>query len=63
MEIIGDDDLRRDAAKHGDTKRVIENWINVVKGANWKSIDDVKKAYPSTDYVKGATVFNIKGNS
>jgi len=63
MDLIGDDSLRKDAAKYGDTKRVIEDWIKTVEAASWRSIQDVKKTYPRTDYVKGVTVFDIKGNS
>ena len=55
--------MRKDALKHGDTKRVIEAWIRVVEEVKWDNITEVKQTYPSADYVKGSTVFNIKGNS
>lgn len=63
MNLVGKSKLRKDAAKHGDTKRVIEAWIEVVEEAQWKNITEVKQTYPSADYVSGSTVFNIKGNS
>jgi mRNA interferase HigB len=63
MELIGTDALRKDAAKHGDTDRAIESWIRTVESAEWSNIEQVKQIYRATDYVKGKTVFNIKGNS
>lgn len=63
MELIGKFQLRKDASRHGDTKQVIEAWIKVVEDAQWNDITMLKKTYPSADYVKGKTVFNIKGNS
>ncbi|ACK64811.1 conserved hypothetical protein [Rippkaea orientalis PCC 8801] len=63
MELIRKAQLRNDASKYGDTKRVVEEWISIVKDADWNDITKVRKTYPSADYVKGKTVFNIKGNS
>lgn len=63
MELIGKFQLRKDAAKYGDTQRTIEAWIRVVEEAEWSNLTQVRKTYPSADYVKGKTVFNIKGNS
>ncbi|GFE71782.1 type II toxin-antitoxin system HigB family toxin [Chroococcus sp. FPU101] len=63
MELIGQYQLRKDAAKYGDTHRTIEAWMRVVEEAEWSNITQVRKTYPSADYVKGRTVFNIKGNS
>ena len=63
MELIGKYDLKKDAAKHSDAKRVIESWIEVVETVEWNNIEQVKKTYRTADYVKGKTVFNIKDNS
>ena len=64
MELVGESALRKDARKHGDAKGAVEAWIRVVSEAQWKDITDVKQTYRrSADYVKGRTVFNIKGNS
>lgn len=63
MELVGKSLLRKDALRHGDTRRVIEAWIKIVEEAQWSDLTDVKKTYRSADYVKGLTVFNIKGNS
>ena len=64
MELVGESQLRKDASKHGDGKKAVEAWIRVVSEAQWQDITEVKQTYRrSADYVKGRTVFNIKGNS
>lgn len=63
MELIGKFQLRKDAARHGDSERAIEAWIRVVEEAEWSNLTQVRKTYSSADYVNGRTVFNIKGNS
>lgn len=63
MELFGRDQLRKDVGKYGDTKRVIESWIETVEDADWNDITKLRETYPSADYVNGKTVFNIKGNS
>ncbi len=63
MDLVGKAQLRKDAAKHGDTERVIEVWIKVVEEVQWNNIAIVRQTCPSADYVNGRTVFNIKGNS
>ncbi|NET06220.1 MAG: type II toxin-antitoxin system HigB family toxin [Symploca sp. SIO2B6] len=63
MDLVGKPQLRKDARKHGDAKRSVEAWISVVEEAEWNNITEVKRTYSSADYVKGKTVFNIKGKS
>ncbi len=62
MELVGKFQLRKDVVKHSDAKRAIEAWIKVVEEAEWNNLMVVRQTYPSADYVKGKTVFNIKGN-
>lgn len=62
MELVGKFQLRKDVVKHSDAKRAIEAWIKVVEEADWNNLIVVRQTYPSADYVKGKTVFNIKGN-
>ncbi len=63
MELRLKDRLRKDARKHGDTTKVVESWIKVVENADWNDITKVRETYPSADYVKGKTVFDIKGGN
>lgn len=53
---------------HPDARQWTANWSGSVVAADWDSIDDVRKEYPSADGVmlpSGAviTVFNVKGNT
>jgi mRNA interferase HigB len=41
----------------------ISEWYIVATSASWKSLVDVRKVYPSADYVDPYTVFNMKGNA
>ena len=59
--------LREFWDKHPGAKTPLQDWYKVTKHAEWKSIQDVRKTYPTTDAVRadsGKTlmVFNIGGN-
>jgi mRNA interferase HigB len=64
--------LDRFARKHRDAKKPLADWLDTVRRANWRSLDDLRKVYPSADginlrarggQVVVVTVFNIKGNA
>ena len=40
----------------------LESWFQTVSRADWNSLAEVKKIYPSADQVGRRTVFNISGN-
>lgn len=49
--------------KHPDSELPLKIWFNKVRKANWRSLNEIKKDFPSTDYVgNDRIVFNIKGN-
>lgn len=49
---------------HADAINPLNKWIEIVQNAKWKNHNDLKKTFPSADYIKnGRYVFNIKGNS
>ena len=63
MYIFGKRKIEQFVSKHAITKNVLENWINVVKSAEWKHHAEFRQTFPSADYVGNAKyVFNIKGN-
>jgi mRNA interferase HigB len=45
----------------------LDSWYRTAKSADWRSLEDVRKTYPSADAVAGGdhtyTVFNIGGNN
>ena len=53
-----------DAAKrrHADATNWLDGWWVVAKREQWRSLDEVRRAYPSTDQVGRCLVFNVRGN-
>lgn len=49
--------------KHTQALKVINKWLDQVSEAQWKSHSELKRQFPSADYIKnGRYVFNIGGN-
>lgn len=49
---------------HAQAAKPLNKWIEVVKAVQWKNHAELKKMFPSADYVKnGRYVFNISGNN
>ena len=49
---------------HGLSAKPLNRWVEVVQAAQWRNHADLKKMFPSADYVKnGRYVFNIGGNN
>ena len=50
--------------QHTNAANPLNRWVELVKAAVWSSHADLKKTFPSADYVKnGRYVFNIGGNN
>lgn len=48
---------------HADAREPLETWYRVCRKAEWLNFNEVRKVYPSADWVGGdRAVFNIKGN-
>jgi mRNA interferase HigB len=67
MRLIGQDVLVKAIRKHPDVRQWLTAWVATVQDADWRSLDDVRKDYPSADGVKlrsqlVVTVFNVQGN-
>ena len=68
MTLLGQDVLMRAAARNKPLRMWLAEWAATVANAQWQSIDDLHKAYPSADGVllvsrTVVTVFNVKGNA
>lgn len=49
--------------KHPDTETPLKIWYKKVNGATWKNLTELKKDFPTADYVgNDRIVFDIKGN-
>lgn len=64
MRITNKELLVNFVKKHPDTSSSIIKWVESVSNTEWKNHADIKKTYPSADYVGNERyVFNIKGNN
>jgi mRNA interferase HigB len=67
MVLVGQDVLARAARKNVPMRKWLLGWAATVEGVEWRSLEDVRKTYPSADGVRlgsgtVVTVFNVKGN-
>lgn len=63
MHVISKSAWRDAVAPDPTVQPSISAWHKVAMAADWKSIADVRQAYPHADFVDPYTVFNIKGNA
>jgi len=63
MRVISKRAWRDAVAADPSVEGPISEWYKIAKNAAWRSLVDVRKVYPHTDFVDPYTVFNIKGNS
>ncbi len=63
--IIANKELLDDFVQsHANAAKPLNKWIADVKAASWSSHAELKRMFPSADYVKnGRYVFNIGGNN
>jgi mRNA interferase HigB len=62
LRVLGTDVLDKACRTHADLVSSIAVWLAVARGANWKSLHELRLTWRNTDCVKGQTIFNIKGN-
>jgi mRNA interferase HigB len=67
MRVISRRRLREFAGRHPDAAEPLEKWRHLLQEAEWKNLQEVRRAYPHADAVTVAsgntvTVFNIRGN-
>ena len=63
MHIRNGKALAKFQAKHPLFRKPIERWINVTSMATWTTLVEVKRSFPSVDYVNEKYIFNIGGNN
>ena len=50
--------------KHAKAAKPLNKWVEEMMNVNWKSHNELKRCFPTADYVKnGRYVFNIGGNN
>jgi mRNA interferase HigB len=55
--------LREFWSKHSNAESPLRGWFQVASRAQWGSLPDVRRDFPSADYVAPFTVFDIGGNN
>jgi mRNA interferase HigB len=68
VHLIAAKTIRRFADRHKDARTALLAWLRLVEDSSWRSIDDVRRAFPHADAVKvksgrDVSVFNIRGNT
>ena len=64
MRIIAKRTLRDFWTKHSDSEQQLTAWYRETEKANWETLNELKKEYPSASILKENRVaFNIKGNN
>ncbi len=60
--MLGGVELQAGARKHADAAKPLSLWRKIVLSARWESLVQLHGDFPSADYVRPFTVFNIGGN-
>jgi len=50
------------AKKHSNSKKVLNEWYNIVDKSDYSSFTDLRKTFPRADKVQNLTIFNVGGN-
>lgn len=63
MRVLSKKTLREFWIKHKDCEQQLKSWYHENEKTIWKSPSDIKKQYPSANFLTAnRIVFNIKGN-
>ncbi|OFZ69470.1 MAG: addiction module toxin RelE [Betaproteobacteria bacterium RBG_16_58_11] len=64
MRILGLPLIEAFKKKHADVRGALDAWRKEVERETWHTTQDIKKRYPSADFLaENRVIFNIKGNS
>ncbi len=63
VHVISRKRLLEAANRHSALSAPLDAWYRVAKKSEWRSLEDVRRIFPSADAAGKYTVFNIKGNS
>lgn len=62
MHVITRRRIREFAAIHPTSAPALGAWYRIVAGTDFASFAELRRVFPSADFVNGKTVFNIGGN-
>jgi mRNA interferase HigB len=62
LHVISRKRLLEAGQQHGDLFEPLDHWYRTAKRASWRSIEDVRRVFPSADGIGKHTVVNVNGN-
>lgn len=63
MRIITEEPIKEYIQRRPDSRVALQEWVKIVKKAEWRNFADIKATFNSVDSVGNQHyVFNIKGN-
>lgn len=68
MTVFHERVIEKYCRRHADARQWLENWLAVARASTWRTIHDVRQAFPAADggvkvYSGGTvTVFDVGGN-
>ncbi|HEX3797080.1 MAG TPA: type II toxin-antitoxin system HigB family toxin [Verrucomicrobiae bacterium] len=67
MRLVSKTFIRKRAEEYPKAAKYLEQWIHTAEEAEWRSLVDVRRHYPTTDSVRvnsgrNVLVFNVCGN-
>lgn len=63
MFLIGQRKIAKFIRKHPNAKASLERWVVLITENDFDSFPHLSSIFPTADYVKPYTVFNISGNN
>ena len=63
MRIISERQLREFWEKHPTAKTPMQEWIKVVKAAEWNTTSNIRVTFNSADFYCNCVIFNVGGNN
>lgn len=62
MRIISERTLRQFTETNASSRSSINEWIRIVRAADWSNFADIKRTFNSADICRQCVVFNVGGN-
>jgi mRNA interferase HigB len=62
MEIASQRLIGQFKRKHADARTALDDWVDKVTRAQWKTPVDIKRMFSTVSFVRRFVIFNIGGN-
>jgi mRNA interferase HigB len=62
MHVISRKSLRTFWERHPDSELPLRRWYKIIANTNFTTFAELRKVYPSADFVENLVVFNVGGN-